>query len=84
MGSTPGRGKDLSILHGVQTDSAHSDSCAAGIGGGGVKWLGREADHSPSYNAEVKNTLSYTSTPPVRLYGIVFSEVVDAASCYGT
>jgi hypothetical protein len=29
----------------------------------GVKWPGREADHSPPSSAEVKNALSYTSTP---------------------
>jgi hypothetical protein len=27
----------------------------------GVKWLGSEADHSPSISAEVKNAWSYTS-----------------------
>jgi hypothetical protein len=31
----------------------------------GVKWQGREADHSPPpTSAEVKNTWIYTSTPP--------------------
>jgi hypothetical protein len=30
--------------------------------GGGVKWLGHEADRTPSFNAEVKNVWSYTST----------------------
>jgi len=30
----------------------------------GVKWPGREADHSPTYNAEVKNAWSYNSTSP--------------------
>jgi hypothetical protein len=29
----------------------------------GEKRLGREADYSPSYSAEVKNEWSYTSTP---------------------
>jgi hypothetical protein len=29
----------------------------------GVKWPGREADHSPPSSAEVKNAWSYTSTP---------------------
>jgi hypothetical protein len=29
----------------------------------GVKWLGREADHSPPCSAEITNALSYTSTP---------------------
>jgi hypothetical protein len=30
----------------------------------GVKRSGREGDHSPPTSAEVKNTWSYTSTPP--------------------
>jgi hypothetical protein len=38
-----------------------------------VKWPGREADHSPLSSAEVKNAWSYTSTPPIRLYGVVLS-----------
>jgi len=29
----------------------------------GVKWHGREADHSPPSSFEVKNVWSYTSTP---------------------
>jgi hypothetical protein len=29
----------------------------------GVKWPGREASHSPPYNAEVKNAKGYISTP---------------------
>jgi hypothetical protein len=29
----------------------------------GVKWPGREADHSPPSSAEVKNEWSYASTP---------------------
>jgi hypothetical protein len=51
----------------------------------GLKWLGREADHSPLSNAEVKNARSYTSTPPyvfvawclikqeIRLHGVILS-----------
>jgi len=31
----------------------------------GVKRPGREADHSHPYNAEVKPSWSYTSTPPI-------------------
>jgi hypothetical protein len=30
----------------------------------GIKQLGREADHSLPYSAEVKNAWSYTYTPP--------------------
>jgi hypothetical protein len=39
----------------------------------GVKRPGRETDHSPPSTAEVKNAWSYTSTPPVRLHGVVLS-----------
>jgi hypothetical protein len=39
----------------------------------GVKRLGREADHSPPSSTEVKNAWSYTSTPQIRLYGVVLS-----------
>jgi hypothetical protein len=39
----------------------------------GIKRPGCEADHSPPSSAEVKNTWSYTSTPPVHLHGLVLS-----------
>jgi hypothetical protein len=39
----------------------------------GVKRPGGEADHSPPSSVEVKNVWSYTSTPPVRLHGVVLS-----------
>jgi hypothetical protein len=44
-----------------------------GIGGfyPGVKRAGLEADHSLPSNAEVKNVLSYTSTPPIRLHVVL-------------
>jgi hypothetical protein len=34
---------------------------------------GRETDHSPPSSAEVKNEWSYTSTPRIRLHGVVLS-----------
>jgi hypothetical protein len=37
--------------------------CVPGALSLGVKWPGREADHSPPSSAEVKNEWSYTSTP---------------------
>jgi hypothetical protein len=37
----------------------------------GVKRPGREADHSLPSSAEVKNVWSYTSTPPIRLHGVM-------------
>jgi len=39
----------------------------------GVKWPGREADHSLPSSAEVNNERSYTSTPAIRLHGVVLS-----------
>jgi hypothetical protein len=41
----------------------------------GVKRQGSEADHSHPSNAEVKNEWSYTSTPPIRLHGVVLSYI---------
>jgi hypothetical protein len=32
---------------------------------------GREADHSPSSSAEVKEWVELASTPPIRLRGVV-------------
>jgi hypothetical protein len=60
-------GLKVSILH-VQTSSGvHPTSCPMGFREllpGGLKRLGREADHSPPASAEVKKILIYTSTPP--------------------
>jgi hypothetical protein len=39
--------------------------------GGGIKQPRREVDHSSPSSAEVKDAWSYTSIPPVRLYGAV-------------
>jgi hypothetical protein len=38
-----------------------------------VSFPGGNAYHSPPSSAEVKNAWSYTSTPPVRLHGVVLS-----------
>jgi hypothetical protein len=49
--------QEFSLLHVVQTGSgAHSASYPVGTGDSflGVKWPGREADHSPPTSAEVK------------------------------
>jgi hypothetical protein len=39
----------------------------------GVKRPGREADHTPPSSAEDMKAWSYTSTPPIRLHGVVLS-----------
>jgi hypothetical protein len=46
-----------------------------------VKRPGRTADHLPSSNVEVKNAWSYTSTPPIRLHGLVFYHMKRPSSC---
>jgi hypothetical protein len=65
--SSPGGGQEFSLLHVDQTSSgAHPASYPMGPGAlsTGVKRQGREADHSPPTNAEVKKTWVYTSTLP--------------------
>jgi hypothetical protein len=37
----------------------------------GIKRPGSEADHSSPSSALIKNAWSYTSTPPIRLHGVV-------------
>jgi len=37
----------------------------------GVMRPGREADHSPLFSTEVKNSCSCTSIPPIHLYAVV-------------
>jgi hypothetical protein len=39
----------------------------------GIKRPGLEADHSSPSSTEVNNAWSYTSTPPIRLHGVVVS-----------
>jgi hypothetical protein len=73
-GSSPGRDWELSHHRRVQTDSGvHPASYPLGARGSylGVKLQGRETDNSPPCSAEVKNAWSYTSTPPLRLHGVV-------------
>jgi hypothetical protein len=66
--------ESFSPHHRVQTESgAHPASypmCTSGYFHG-VKQLGREADQSLPSSAEVKNEWGYSSTPPVRFYGLV-------------
>jgi len=35
-----------------------------------VKWLRRDIDHTPKFNAEIKTEWSFTSTPPIRLHAV--------------
>jgi hypothetical protein len=43
----------------------------------GVKWPGREADHSPPSSAEIMNAWSYISTSSVPLRGVVFNYAMN-------
>jgi hypothetical protein len=58
----------FTLLHIVQTGSGTRPiSYPMGTGwvlSPGVKWPGRESDHSFPTTAEVKNTWIYTSIPP--------------------
>jgi len=50
----------------------------------GVRWLGHEADHSPTSSNELKNEWSCTSTP-ICLHGIKrdnFTFTLDFLMCY--
>jgi hypothetical protein len=67
---------NFSLHHSVQNGSgAHLASYPMGtrVSFPGVKRPGREADYSPPSSAKVKNGWSYTSTPPIRLQGVVLS-----------
>jgi len=49
----------------------------------GVNRPGREADHSPQFNAEVKNEWRYTSTPPTCTYiSLPTSCTMFTATCF--
>jgi hypothetical protein len=52
----------FSAASGAHPASYRMDTGA--LSGRGVKRPGREAGHSPPASAEVKNTWTYTSTPP--------------------
>jgi hypothetical protein len=72
----PAGAGNFSLRHHVQTGSrAHPASYPVGIRGSflGGKAAGNEADDSPPSSAEVNNAWRYTSTPPIRLHGVVLS-----------
>jgi hypothetical protein len=77
-GSSPGRGWEFfssppppDLLWGppILLSNGHQGGLSLG-----VKRPGREADHSPPTSAKVQNAWSYTSTPSIRLHGVVLSE----------
>jgi hypothetical protein len=72
----PAGAGNFSLHHRIQTGSeAHQLSYPMGTRALslGIKRPGREACQSPPSSAEVKNAWSYTSTPPLRLHGVVLS-----------
>jgi hypothetical protein len=54
----------------------------------GVKWKGREADHSPPTSAKVKKKWIYTSMPSVRVQtripGFGQMRIISAGTAIGT
>jgi hypothetical protein len=63
----PAGAKFFSLRRRVQTGSEAHPALDLMCTGGSfpeVKWHGRETDHSHPSSAEVKNAMSYTSTPP--------------------
>ena len=64
---------DFSSRQNVHTAStAHQASYSVGTGVHfrGVKWPGREVNHSSPPSAEVKSEWSYASIPSIRLHGV--------------
>jgi len=72
----PAEAGNFSLHHRVQNGSgSHPASYSMGTRGSfpGGKRPGREADHSLPSSSRSKNEWSYTSTPPIRLHGVVLS-----------
>jgi hypothetical protein len=66
----------FSLHQHIQTGSGvHPASYSMGTEGSfpGVKRVVCEADHSSPSSAEIKDTQSHTSTPPLRPHGVVLS-----------
>jgi hypothetical protein len=77
---------NFSLHHRVQNGSASQPPIQWVLGALslGVKRPRREADHSPPSSAEVTNVWIYTSTPPIRLHGVVLSYVQGQLYLYTT
>jgi len=73
-GRTPAEAGNLSPHYRVRTVfGAYPASCPMGTWGSitGGNAAGGDADYSPPSIAEVKNAWSYTSSPSIRLHGVV-------------
>ena len=69
---TPSEARDFSLLQNISTGSV-APPASYWIGTWVLSWVmrsGREADHSPSPSAQVKDEWSYTSTPPRRIHSV--------------
>jgi hypothetical protein len=67
--SSPGRGKNFNFS--ISSRPAAGSTQLSILWVPGVKRQGHEADHSHPISAEVKKTWIHTSTPPIRLHGVV-------------
>jgi len=66
---------NIRVLSWLRKAGTNAARCPLGTGGSFpvVKRPGREADNSPPSSAEVNNGWSCTSSPPIRLHGVVLS-----------
>jgi hypothetical protein len=68
---SPEKEPRITVHRAIRMDSCLYDNSIFSLG---VMQPGREANHSPPSSAEVKNAWSYTSTPAIRLHGMVLSK----------
>jgi hypothetical protein len=74
----PAGAGNFSLRYHFQTGyRAHTTSCPMATGGffPWVRRPGHEADNSSPSSAGIKNAWNYTSTPPIRLHGMVLISV---------
>jgi hypothetical protein len=62
---------NFSLHHSIQNGSGAHSAFYPMVSG--MKVLGSEADRSSTGRAEIENAWIYTSTPPIRLHGVVLS-----------
>jgi hypothetical protein len=78
------RGKRFSLLHSVRTSSGPTKPplrCVQGTLSSWVDGSGLDADYSPPYSAEVKNSWSYIPTPH-KLYDVVLNYIENHVSLW--
>jgi len=72
-GSSPGKGWEFFSSPPLCPDRLWGPLSLLGAPSVGFKRQGREADHSHPSSAEITIAWSYTSTPLIRLHGVMFS-----------